>query len=49
MHGNYYGTNIDQVMHVRDQERKICFLDIDVQGANDIKNSGKIDCNYLFV
>jgi len=34
---------------VRDQEGKICLLDIDVKGARDIFVSKIIECNYLFV
>ena len=34
---------------MRDVEKKICVLDIDVKGARDIHASGKIECNYLFV
>ena len=49
MHGNYYGTNLDQVTRIRDVDKKVCLLDIDVKGANDIWKSGLLDCNYLFV
>lgn len=49
VHGNYYGTNLDQVLAVRDNERKVCILDIDVKGASDIAKSGLLECNYLFV
>jgi len=36
-------------LQVRDIEKKICFLDIDVQGAKDIHASKLIECNYLFL
>ena len=49
VHGNYYGTNLDQVLAVRDNEQKVCILDIDVKGASDIAKSGLLECNYLFV
>ena len=49
VHGNYYGTSINQVLQVRDIENKICLLDIDVQGAKDIHASNLIECNYLFL
>lgn len=50
MHGNYYGTNLEQVLAVRDHlEGKVCIMDIDVKGARDIHGSGLIDCNYIFV
>lgn len=49
VHGNYYGTNLDQVKRIRDFESKICLMDIDVKGAKDIHISRLIECNYLFV
>jgi len=49
VHGNYYGTSIEQVLQVRDIKNKICLLDIDVQGAKDIHASKLIECNYLFL
>ena len=49
VHGNYYGTSLDQVLFIRDTEKKVCILDIDVKGAKDIHSSKLIECNYLFV
>ena len=49
MHGNYYGTNLDQVLKIRDLEKKVCILDIDVKGARDIHSSKLVECNYIFV
>lgn len=49
MHGNYYGTNLDQVLKIRDLEKKVCILDIDVKGARDIHSSKLVECNYVFV
>ena len=49
MHGNYYGTNLDQVLKIRDKAKKVCILDIDVKGARDIHTSKLVECNYIFV
>ena len=49
MHGNYYGTNLDQVLNIRDIEKKVCILDIDVKGARDIHLSKLVECTYIFV
>jgi guanylate kinase len=49
VHGNYYGTNLDQVLKIRDQGKKVCILDIDVKGARDIHTSQLVECNYIFV
>ena len=49
VHGNYYGTNLDQVLRIRDVEKKVCLMDIDVKGARDIHSSNLVECNYLFV
>jgi len=49
VHGNFYGTNLNQVLAIRDNEAKVCILDIDVKGAKDIASSGLIECNYIFI
>merc|ERR1719231_1619212 len=49
VHGNYYGTSVDAVSSVIDAG-KSCFLDIDVQGAQQAKKSsldGKT--SYIFI
>lgn len=38
MHGNYYGTSYDAVQQVVGRGR-VCVLDIDVQGAQQVKKS----------
>jgi len=47
VHGNYYGTSKDAVNKVS-QQGKICILDIDVQGATNVKKSG-LPCKFVFV
>eukprot|EP00485_Elphidium_margaritaceum_P001804 CAMPEP_0202695030 /NCGR_PEP_ID=MMETSP1385-20130828/8731_1 /ASSEMBLY_ACC=CAM_ASM_000861 /TAXON_ID=933848 /ORGANISM="Elphidium margaritaceum" /LENGTH=603 /DNA_ID=CAMNT_0049350987 /DNA_START=26 /DNA_END=1834 /DNA_ORIENTATION=+ len=47
IYGNLYGTSkqaVKDVMHAK----KICLLEIDIAGANNIKQSS-IDANYLFI
>jgi guanylate kinase len=40
---------LDQVLTIRDLEKKVCILDIDVKGARDIHSSKLVECNYIFV
>ena len=47
VHGNIYGTHKADVQAVI-EAGKICLLDIDIQGARNISESG-INCNYLFI
>ena len=48
VNGNYYGTSIQAIDNVSNQNL-ICILEIDVQGAKIIKDSGKLDANFLFI
>lgn len=45
VHGNYYGTSVAAVESVQSQGR-ICILDIDVQGVQNVKKSS---LNPLFI
>ena len=47
VHGNYYGTSVAAVQTVQDQG-KICLLDIDIQGAQNVKKSD-LDALYIFI
>ncbi|CAK9069843.1 unnamed protein product [Durusdinium trenchii] len=47
VHGNLYGTSQEAVEKVR-QRGQICILDVDVQGARQIKKIHS-DFNYLFI
>eukprot|EP00956_Cyclotella_meneghiniana_P015158 scaffold22996_cov59-Cyclotella_meneghiniana.AAC.5 len=47
VHGNYYGTSLDAVESVR-TKNKICILDIDIQGVQNVKKSS-LDANYIFI
>lgn len=47
VHTNYYGTSFQAIEKIRSQS-KICILDIDVQGVQNVKKS-KLDCKYLFI
>jgi guanylate kinase len=47
VHGNYYGTSIKAVENVTHQG-KICILDIDVQGVQNVKKS-TLDAVYIFI
>lgn len=46
VHGNYYGTSIASVESVQ-SKGKVCILDIDVQGVQNVKKSG-LNPIYLF-
>merc|ERR1719203_693737 len=49
VHGNFYGTSIEAVNTVRNSG-KVCLLDIDVQGAQQMKKSSlNQDSAYMFV
>ena len=39
VHDNIYGTSFEAVKHVQSAESKCCVLDIDVQGARQVKAS----------
>jgi guanylate kinase len=47
VHTNYYGTSFAAVDRVRSQG-KVCILDIDIQGVQNVKRS-PLQCKYLFV
>jgi len=47
VHGNYYGTSVKSVESVQKQNL-ICLLDIDIQGAQNVKKS-TLDARYLFI
>jgi guanylate kinase len=47
VHTNYYGTSFSAVQHIQDQG-KICILDIDVQGVQNVKVSG-LECRKIFI
>ena len=47
VHTNYYGSSFKAVEKVRSQG-KICILDIDIQGVQNVKKSS-LDCEYIFI
>ena len=47
MHGNHYGTHINQVKNAI-KTGKICVLDLSVDGAKQVYATG-LTCNFLFV
>jgi guanylate kinase len=47
VHGNFYGTMIDEVKKAV-ANQKICILDIDIQGAKQVRAS-ELACNFLFL
>lgn len=47
VHTNYYGTSFAAVQNIQDQG-KICILDIDVQGVQNVKVSG-LECRKIFI
>jgi guanylate kinase len=47
VHGNYYGTSVSAVESVQSQGR-ICILDIDVQGVQNVKKSS-LNPLYIFI
>jgi len=47
VHGNYYGTSVESVESVQKQNL-ICLLDIDIQGAQNVKKS-TLNAYYLFI
>jgi guanylate kinase len=47
VHGNYYGTSVQAVKSLQD-EGKICILDIDCQGAKNVKKSS-LKPYYIFI
>jgi guanylate kinase len=47
VHGNYYGTSVAAVESVQSQGR-ICILDIDVQGVQNVKKSS-LDPLFIFI
>ena len=48
VHGNYYGTSKSQIEELVEQGN-IVILDIDVQGAMQIKEKSDIDATFLFI
>jgi guanylate kinase len=47
VHTNYYGTSYAAVERIQ-SSGKICILDIDIQGVQNVKKS-QLDCHYLFI
>ncbi len=47
VHTNYYGSSFEAVEKVRSLG-KICILDIDIQGVQNVKKSS-LDCEYIFI
>jgi guanylate kinase len=47
VHGRYYGTSVDAVASVQ-SAGKVCILDIDVQGVQNVKKSS-LECKYVFI
>ena len=47
VHGNIYGTSFDSVMKVVDK-KKICILDIDIQGVQQVMKSG-MKADFVFI
>ena len=47
VHGNMYGTSFDSVLKVVDS-KKICILDIDVQGVQQVMKSG-MKAEFVFI
>lgn len=47
VHTNYYGTSYAAIESVRSQG-KVCILDIDIQGVQNVKRSS-LQCKYLFI
>mmetsp|Transcript_12472 Transcript_12472/g.12889 ORF Transcript_12472/g.12889 Transcript_12472/m.12889 type:complete len:313 (-) Transcript_12472:124-1062(-) len=47
VHTNFYGTSFEAVEKIQSQG-KICVLDIDIQGVQNVKRSG-LDCKYIFI
>jgi len=48
VHGNYYGTSKKAVSNVSEQGR-VCVLDIDVQGVQQVQEQGLEVAKYLFI
>ena len=48
VHGNLYGSSFAAVEAVQ-QRGQVCILDIDVQGVEKVKASGRLQCLYVFV
>lgn len=49
VHGNYYGTSMEAVRHCH-MNRKICLLDVDVNGVKQIKSSNLLlNALYIFI
>lgn len=59
VHGNLYGTSFESMRYVQETLSKICLLDIDVQGVQnmkqqqtleqDIMTTTQLDVRYLFI
>lgn len=47
VHGNYYGTSVAAVESVQ-SEGRVCILDIDVQGVQNVKKSALVPY-YIFI
>jgi guanylate kinase len=47
VHTNFYGTSYEAVNRIQ-EEGRICVLDIDIQGVQNVKKSS-IGCKYIFI
>ena len=47
VHGRYYGTSVAAVQSVQ-STGKVCILDIDVQGVQNVKKAD-LECKYIFI
>ena len=48
-HSNYYGTHKESIRELA-QQGKVCVLEIDVKGAQQIKEQhAELQCNFVFV
>ena len=47
VHGNYYGT-LREELRTKSADGRICVLDVDVQGARNLKDAG-LDATFIFI
>jgi guanylate kinase len=47
VHTNFYGTSYEAVNRIK-EEGRICVLDIDIQGVENVKKS-MLECKYIFI
>ncbi len=48
VHGNYYGTSIEEIKK-RVEKGNIVILDIDVQGAQQVRKNKELNPTYIFI